>query len=209
MIAARHGLDPQEVWNLSENRTLRESRPNPEVLAPGDVVHLPEPQQPRNPITSGGTHRLRARVPGVRVRFLLGTSESPLRDEPYVAEGITTEPIRGTTDGDGAVTLTIPVHVRTFDVTLTRRNATFAVRVGHLDPAEETSGVETRLQQLGYLVPTMSDLFGHPAADDIVALRRSELLQESLAAFQRDQGIDPSSGLDEATRAALRRAFGA
>ena len=39
-IAAQLGMDPSRIWELSENDELRARRPNPEMLAPGDVLHV-------------------------------------------------------------------------------------------------------------------------------------------------------------------------
>ena len=40
-IAFSRGLDPDAVWQGDANSTLRKQRPNPDLLAPGDVLFLP------------------------------------------------------------------------------------------------------------------------------------------------------------------------
>jgi shikimate kinase len=70
------------------------------------------------------------------------------------------------------------------------------VRIGDLDPLEETSGVRMRLEHLRYL--TLLD-------DRDV---ESWELARAIVAFQLDAGIEPTGSLDDATRSALRAAHG-
>lgn len=80
-IAALYGLsDWKPMWEHAENHALREAR-RPEVLAPGDVVFVPEP----DPLTveTGMTHRLTLNRPSrVYTVRLLGEA----RDLPTALE---------------------------------------------------------------------------------------------------------------------------
>jgi hypothetical protein len=79
-------------------------------------------------------------------------------------------------------------------IKLTKQDALIPLLIGHLDPASESSGVEHRLENLGYR-PT-ADIFaklGAPAADVAAPIRQ----------FQRDSNIPETGVCDEATRRAL------
>ena len=70
----------------------------------------------------------------------------------------------------------------------------FSLQIGHLDPHDTESGLQQRLNNLGYHCPRS----GRIDAQTRVALR----------AFQTDQGIDPSGELDSSTESALRQHHG-
>jgi murein L,D-transpeptidase YcbB/YkuD len=76
--------------------------------------------------------------------------------------------------------------------------------VAHLDPSEEDSGVDQRLQALGLLAdpPAVVD----PDALQIVA---DEYRQAAIAAFQTKNGIEAAGVIDDATRTALATSHGA
>jgi hypothetical protein len=59
-IAARYGfLDFRTVYNDPGNAALRELRPNPDLLFPGDVVFIPEKHPKKMPRATGMRHRFR------------------------------------------------------------------------------------------------------------------------------------------------------
>src|SRR5262249_43751250 len=124
-------------------------------------------------------------------------STGPLAGEPYVVEGLGAQ-VSGTTDADGKVRLSVPVHVREIRVVFTKRNVAYPVHVGDMDPVDEPSGVRRRLQHLGYYDPT-SDAEG---AD------RDERERRAVIAFQKAHGLDPSGVADEATRGELVKQHG-
>ncbi len=42
-LAHKFGFDPQAVWQDGSNDELREARPDPNILCPGDVLYIPDP----------------------------------------------------------------------------------------------------------------------------------------------------------------------
>lgn len=60
-LAERYGFFPDTLWDAAENKDLRELREDPNILQPGDVVHIPDLTRGEE---SGGTdelHRFRRR----------------------------------------------------------------------------------------------------------------------------------------------------
>src|SRR5208337_3002899 len=45
-IAFRRGFVADRVWSAPENATLREARKDPNILAPGDILHVPDDERP-------------------------------------------------------------------------------------------------------------------------------------------------------------------
>jgi hypothetical protein len=80
---------------------------------------------------------------------MLTNDDGPLRDQPFVVEGLGA-PLEGVTDGEGRATFEVPVHVREVTVFLPERGLRFQIVVGSLDPITEPSGVYARLVNLGY-----------------------------------------------------------
>jgi len=191
-LAFQRGFDAEEVWRHPSNAELRELRRDPCILAPGDVLHIPDPAKRGLAFSSGTTNRYVARVPRMDVHLVihdqLGT---PLPDEPYVIEGLG-DAVERRTDQDGAASFAAPVHVREATLLFTRRNVRLAVRIGDLDPLEEMSGVAARLANLRFL--------------DSHTGWTGEQLEEALMAFQHGLGLAMTGTLDEATRGALRDA---
>src|SRR5689334_5834792 len=87
-IAHRVGVDAGAIWEHPRNETLRSQRTDREVLAPGDVLYVPEPTPTEQPISSGGQHRYRGRVPQVTVDVILQLGAEGLANEPYEILGL-------------------------------------------------------------------------------------------------------------------------
>ncbi|WP_438025581.1 peptidoglycan-binding domain-containing protein [Sorangium sp. So ce233] len=196
MLASRFGFDAEEVWQHELNRELRASRASPNVLAPGDVLHIPEaPARPMR-LARGTTNRYEGSLPRVPIRLQLELGDRPLADEPCVVTGAM-ETIETSTDGEGMLSIEIAPHVSEVHVEVARRGLRFRALVGRLDPRDQESGVFERLVNLGYVVPEARMAGGEA---------RRARLRRALTAFQRDRGIDPTGELDTETLDALRDA---
>lgn len=195
-LAHRFGFDAAAVWNDAANAALRERRQNPEQLQPGDVLHVPDaPADPGLRVARGATLRASARAPEVEIALRLTGRDGALRaGVAFHVEGVTPEPITGTIDGAGIARFRVPVTVETCRLVLSTGRA-YVVRVGHMDPATETSGALKRLAHLGHARSlTPEDLDTDLGRDAFAA---------ALRRFQRDAGIAPTGELDDATAAAL------
>lgn len=191
-LAHRMGFDARTVWDDPANAELRAKRPNPSMLHPGDILQVPDAAAEGMRIAPGEAKSYRAVVPTVEVRLALVDAEGqPLARAAYALEGVGGEPTNGTTDGAGVATLTLPVHVET--CRLVFADHAVRVRVGHMDPVDEPSGVLKRLAHLGY-VRGIGDL-DHP--------RLAARIRQALHRFQVDERLDVTGEADGATRDAL------
>jgi hypothetical protein len=194
LLASRFGFDADAVWEHDCNRELRASRCSPNVLAPGDILHIPdEPARPLT-LTLGTTNRYRASLRRVPIRLRIELGDQVLSNERCLVTG-TTPAINKLTDADGMLSFEIAPHVHEVRIEVVRRRLSFRVLVGHLDPHSQESGAFERLLNLGYLAPE-----GRIAS----GAARADRLRRALAAFQRDQGMDPTGKLDAATQDALQ-----
>jgi hypothetical protein len=202
-LAQRWGFDADEVWNAQENAVLRETRPNPQQLAPGDILQIPEERAPPPSFASGGTRRYRAEVPRVEVRFTLREGLDPLADEPYEVHGVGRETLEGTTDGEGTLSVAVPVTTRQVEIRFPEMRLAVPVLVGGLDPIDTPSGVAQRLANLG-MTGFSSQLLDHRSP-----LPPEQLEELAIRRFQSAYGLAVTGVLDEETRTALDGAHSA
>lgn len=190
-LAHRDGFDADEVWSDPKNQELAAQRPDHNMLAPGDVIYLPVPDREAVPLQKGTVNRYSATVPKVEVRLALHRLDgTPLADQDYETEGLAGA--TGKTDGEGKVTLQVPITAREVVIVIKSEELRIMVDVGGLDPAGEASGIKHRLQNLGLYLPGSRT----GAAED-------EALANAVRVFQSRRGIEPTGELDDQTRQAL------
>jgi peptidoglycan hydrolase-like protein with peptidoglycan-binding domain len=165
------------------------------MLVAGDLLYVQEPEPEWRSLTAGSENTFVTEVPTVEVHLNLVDGKDPIANAQYSVEGVD-PPLQGTTDGDGHVNLSVPVTTQRLKLTLTETGHVFNISVGGLDPIDETSGVQMRLAHLGlYNGPMDGQLSDHTRA--------------AIAAFQAQQGAEPTGELDDKTRSALEDAHGA
>jgi hypothetical protein len=150
-IAHRYGFpDPDAIWKLPENADLRQQR-TPNVLLPGDVVHLPERKPKALPCPSGKVNRFRVRLPtrGVHV-VLVDALGHPIAGHKYTLQvGKVTR--TGKTGDDGSLCEKgLNPRIDTGTLRIPDLGLEMTLLIGHLDPPHEESGWRQRLVNLGY-----------------------------------------------------------
>lgn len=195
-IAWRYGIDANELWEHDGNAALREQRRGG-VLLPGDLVTVPSPlERPSFRVSPGASHRFKAAVPGYNVHLRLDDDGTPRANVRYTADadGVTHE---GSTDGEGNVS--IPVRPATRFVILTLHleddrgepyEEVMRLQLGGLDPSDGVTGMQARLRNLGH---------SPGAIDGEIGPRTRRAIQD----FQREEGMEPTGELDDATRSRL------
>jgi len=138
MLASRFGFDADEVWNDSANDELRERRSSPEMLAPGDVVYLPDAAPEPRSLSARTNNRFRGRLPTVPVEVAFHYGGEPIANTSCTVEGLP-QPLNTETDGDGVARFDAPMNSGEVWVVFEDPAAGFRVMVGHLDPHDEGS----------------------------------------------------------------------
>ena len=180
----------ETIWNDSNNSGLREKRRDPNVLFVGDVVHIPERVEKQEAGATEKRHRFRRKGVPVKFRIQMLRDGKPRASRPYriTIDGSSRE---GKTDGNGWIETSIPPGAR--EGRLVMGEEIYELNLGHLDPIDETKGVQQRLQNLGYYGGAIDGQAG-------------TLTQGALAMFQRDEGLPANGRMDDATRDALMKA---
>jgi len=199
-LAATMGFDADEIWNHERNSELREQRGDPDVLAPGDILYVPEPEECRLELTAKTSNRFEAEIPMIRIDTTLGYGGQPLANEPYEVRGVG-EPRQLTSDGQGRANFEVPATTRQVTLFLPDQGTQAVARIGHLDPPTSESGIATRLTNLGYLmapnvIPPELAMSRDPDA-------RAQRLRQAIRLFQLDNDLEGTGELDEQTHDAI------
>ena len=189
-IAALEGhADWRAIWEAPENADLRRQRHSPHVLAPGDVVFIPEREQRDEQVASGQRHRIVVANATMPLKLVLKDRKGDaLANKPFeiVVGGVTRT---GTTDGAGKLEVKVPTSAREGTLTIKDPDMTFPIAIGHLDPVDHESGVRQRLRNLGFLPDE------RPSA---------RVVEDAVRRFQDAHDLPATGTVDDATRAKLR-----
>ena len=194
-IARRFGFaDYRTIYDHPRNADLRASRPNPNVLFPGDVLFVPEKEPRVETRPTDARHVFRTRVPSTRLRLRLTDRHD--RPRAGVEYKLSVGPIivEKQTGPDGLIDEIIPADAPIAQLTFTATGVTRTFSLGGLDPIDTLSGVQQRLRNLGY---DSGPVDGKDGPRTRAALR----------AFQRDNPPLPANGVvgDETRRDLLQK----
>jgi len=192
-IAFANGfLDWRTVWLAEENGALRQARQNPNLLAPGDKVMVPDRILGDQAAETGRKHVFRVRTSGCRIRIVLidelGSARAGI---PYRLE-VGGEIHQADTAGDGSLEHRVPAAISSG--TLSVGSDTWLVRFGDLDPLDDPRAYLQRLVNLGY----DCDPSASTETVNAAVVRR----------FQHDEGLPISGVLDPRTRTRISERHG-
>lgn len=191
-IAARYGFHWRDVWEHPDNQAIRELRKNPNLLCPGDTIAVPTPRPGSQSLASGQQHRMVVRV-GAKLRIRLQDRGEPISGA-YALE-VGGRRLEGELDGDGQLEQPIPATATRATLLLVERNEVVELLLGDLDPADTPAGAIERLVNLG--------LFTDRSVRALTPEVRHVLLL-----VQREEGLEATGELDEATADVLVRWHG-
>lgn len=135
------------IWDDGKNAALKAKR-NGNVLFPGDTIEIPAKQKKEESVPTGEYHTFQTIGDPLQLKIvMLDWAGNPLPDIELDLQVDKGEKIR--TAGDGSVKKNIdPSCDRIGKMVVNGQE--IEVRLGHLDPVEEISGQEGRLENLGY-----------------------------------------------------------
>ena len=197
-IAHAHGFAGYEVlYEHPDNAALKQARPNPNLLFPGDEVVIPERESKTRQAATEQIHTWKVVVPKKVLRLTLRDAQGvPMKNVPYRLE-VGGKRIEAATDAEGK--LEHPVWVGAEVARLHVAERVLELRLGYVNPLDGpddgVSGAQARLINLGY--PT--------GRTDGVPDRATRM---ALALFQHDQGLPITGELDGDTTARIQEEHG-
>jgi N-acetylmuramoyl-L-alanine amidase len=191
-IAYDEGFFWETLWYHEENAEIRLRRKDPNLLLPGDRVHVPELQTKTQACATETRHRfVKKGVPAKFRLVLLDAAGKPRASVAYelVVDGVSRS---GKTTKAGAVELAISPNASTAELIIRQDDLEeeYTLDLGNLDPLDTLTGVLARLQNLGY----DCDPEGTPPEAVVAAVR----------AFRMHHDLEPGDAIDEAFRDRLR-----
>jgi hypothetical protein len=194
-IAREYGLvKPELIWDHPQNANLKKQRQNMNVLFPGDQVFVPEFEEKEDARATGKLHQFQVeRSPLKLVLKIRDESEKPLTATPCRLN-VQGKLVDKTTDGEGRIEE--PIDPLAEDAMLDIAGVQVPIKIGHLDPVDQRSGQQARLNNLGY------DAGPIGGADE-------QRFLSAVEEFQCDAGIKPVTGVcDGATQTKLKEVHG-
>jgi hypothetical protein len=193
-IALDYGHFWKTLWDHPKNATLKRVRKNPNVLLAGDEVFVPKIELREEPGATERRHRFLRKGEPAQIKLILMHGNRPRKNEEYILD-IDGKLTRGSTGADGSVTLRIPGNARRGKITVGPDREEFELQLGGMDPIETLSGVQGRLNNLGY---DCGGADGAMTAETAEAIRR----------FQKDHGLPETGEPDDVTRSRLKELHG-
>lgn len=196
-IAAETGHFWRTLWNDPANTELREVRADPNVLLPGDRVHVPPPRQKEELGETEMRHRFVRRGEPAMLRMRIRNERGPRANQPFQLEVDGRAHAEGTTDANGVVATPLPPGARRgkLIVGAAPNRVRYRLRFGMLNPLETPTGICERLRNLGFLCGPQNDA-------------TNEQVCAALRAFQDRHGLTPTGELDDPTREKLHEEHG-
>jgi N-acetylmuramoyl-L-alanine amidase len=223
-IAHDNGLFWEALWNHPNNSSLKSKRRNPDVLLPGDVVHIPDRIEKSESGAAEQLHKFKRKgTPSLlhlafrrpkkdegkvesestdhseyRMPEPKGIEDEPMKDVPFAlyADGLVVK--EGKTDGDGKLKVEIPTGTIAAWIVLepgSSRERTVDLNIRGMDPVDEIPGICKRLNNLGFPCPT-----------EVTEI--TPVVADALRAFQRKNTLDPTGQADDKTKNKLKELHG-
>jgi len=194
-IAFEKGFFWETILNLPENAELKRERKDPNVLLAGDQVFIPDKREKTDVCATEQRHRFRRKGTPENLQVRVLYENVPRANEPYVLE-IDGQAERGTTDADGNIRRAIPPNARRGKLTVGEgaEQLEFDLTLGAIDPIDTLTGVQERLNNLGYDCGEEDGMLG-------------EETERALRDFQADHDLEETGQPDEPTRQELRSQY--
>ncbi len=189
-VAKDGGYFWQTLWNHPQNAELKAKRKDPNILFEGDELFVPELELRWETRSTEAKHKFKRNGDPLKFKLQLKQMGDPRANEDYTLQ-LDTGTFRGKTDGDGKIEITIPGNSRGGVLLLNGGKEKLAVRIGHLDPIDELSGVQQRLTNLAF-----------PTGNEDGEL--SDQTRDALRRFQQKQKLPVTGEADDATKAKLK-----
>jgi N-acetylmuramoyl-L-alanine amidase len=188
-LAKKKGFFWRTIWEHAENASLRAKRKDPNVLYETDEIFIPERETKTVSKGTEAQHVFRRKGEPSKIKMQMLQLGKPRADEDYILD-VDGKQTNGKTDADGRLEHFIPGDAKSGKLIFKGGKEVHHLRLGNLDPLDQISGVQQRLNNLGYNCGGEMGKFG-------------EKTREALKKFQAENKLDESGEPDAATKAKL------
>jgi N-acetylmuramoyl-L-alanine amidase len=185
----------RQIYDHPKNAPLKKKRPNPNILAAGDIVYIPDKGDKTSAKPTDQTHDYEVKRNFIVYRTVVNDANGkPIAGTGYKLE-LPSETRSGVTDGNGLLEEKISLDIDSGKLILVDLKMSWKVHFGHLDPIDTIAGVKARLKSLGFL-------------DGDISGSMDEKTKRALQKFQKENGLTVSGDIDADTRAKLVQMHG-
>jgi N-acetylmuramoyl-L-alanine amidase len=157
-IAEDHGHHWKTLWEDGANARLKEERKSPYILLPGDEVAVPDLRPREESKAAEQAHRFRRKGVPATLKLRLLSNGEPRKEVAWKANlGSGWE--EGTTDGDGNLKIRLPPNSPAGLLRL-EDGTEYRLLLRELDPLDTMTGVQARLNNLGYAAGPVDGIQG-------------------------------------------------
>jgi N-acetylmuramoyl-L-alanine amidase len=150
-IAKQYGFfDYRRIWDHPQNAALKALRQNPNVLFPGDRLHVPDKELKKETRPTGQRHVFRIPGSSLMLRFRVKTLDKEPAANVACELEVDGATVQLTANADGEVERRIPATARGGKLIVRDLGIEAPVQIGHLDPVDTLTGQIARLNNLGY-----------------------------------------------------------
>jgi N-acetylmuramoyl-L-alanine amidase len=185
-LAVTSGLESwKEILDAPENAELKKKRPDPGILLAGDKVFIPNRVMRQEPSAIDAKHPFKISRPTAWLRLAVKDANGAALAGKKYELSVDSVVTAGSVPADGVIERAVPVDASEGTLTVwieEGKSEVWSLRIGYMDPLDETSGVEARLANLGF-----------DCGD----------LDSSVRAFQERLGLEVTGTIDDALRKKL------
>jgi N-acetylmuramoyl-L-alanine amidase len=159
-------------------------------------VTIPEKQRKQEPRATEQRHRFLRRGEPSRLILIVKRAGKPRANESYVLE-IKGQPRRGVTDPQGRLEQPIPGDATSGTLTVGEGDvaSSYTLQLGNLDPKDTASGVQARLNNLGFECGAATGVW-------------TDKLRQAVLKFQNAHKLPPTGNADQLTQQKLKEVHG-
>ena len=141
------------IYDAPENQDFRAKRTNPTVICPGDKLFIPDVVQGWHDAHTEKKHKYVLKREKTKLRMRVVDSEGKLYSNCEYELRVGASTLKG--DCSGMIEADIDASASSGLLTIwwkspPRRHCSWRLKIGHLDPVDEVSGVQARLDNLGF-----------------------------------------------------------
>jgi hypothetical protein len=188
-IAKDNGFFWRTLWNHPDNAALKAKRKDPNVLMEGDEVTIPDLRLRQESGATEARHTFQLKGEPHIFKLRLMRMNKPRANEAYVLK-LDGKLIRGQTDATGLLQHSIPGNAKGGLLLLKNGKEQYSICIGGMDPVDEISGIQHRLNNLGFPCELDGNL--------------GPRTKRALAQFQAQNKLPTTGKPDDATKGKLR-----
>ncbi|MEO8380912.1 MAG: peptidoglycan-binding protein [Acidobacteriota bacterium] len=190
-LASANGLDSwEDIVNAPENASVKDTLTDPGIVQGGLSLFIPSKTMKQKPSAVDALHPFTIKRPTAWLRLALKDSDGTALAGKAFQLTVGGKSFAGTVAADGVLEQAVPIDVTSGSLKVWITDAEleeWQLKIGWMDPISTITGVQARLNNLG---------FDCGDADGVL----DDATTWAIKAFQSRVGLEPTGTLDDALR---------